>query len=123
MLDYFNSFGRLKLVKRTTGISTTALTGRLLALAEEKDGPTGPKEQFGHLKNPPKQQFLQMGNRVRQFSNNAVPKPNDRIVYYSASCDLFHPSVIRRIEAAKKQGDFLYVGLWDDEMIRYYRGN
>lgn len=23
---------------------------------------------------------------------------------------------------AKKEGDFLYVGIWDDEMTRYYRG-
>ena len=33
-----------------------------------------------------------------------------------------HPGVIQRMKAAKEQGDFLYVGIWDDEMIRYYRG-
>lgn len=33
-----------------------------------------------------------------------------------------HPGVIARLKAAKMQGDFLYVGLWDDEIIRYYRG-
>jgi len=30
---------------------------------------------------------------------------------------------MRRLELAKELGDFLYVGLWDDEMIRYYRGD
>lgn len=34
-----------------------------------------------------------------------------------------HPGVIARLKAAKTQGTFLYVGLWDDEMIRYYRGS
>jgi len=34
-----------------------------------------------------------------------------------------HPGVIARIAQAKAQGDFLYVGLWDDEMIKYYRGS
>mmetsp|Transcript_36861 Transcript_36861/g.48418 ORF Transcript_36861/g.48418 Transcript_36861/m.48418 type:complete len:161 (-) Transcript_36861:133-615(-) len=33
-----------------------------------------------------------------------------------------HPGVIERLKAAKAQGNYLYVGLWDDEMIRYYRG-
>ena len=34
-----------------------------------------------------------------------------------------HPGVIQRLKAAKEQGTYLYVGLWDDEMIRYYRGS
>ena len=34
-----------------------------------------------------------------------------------------HPGVVARLKAAKEQGDYLYVGLWDDEMIRYYRGS
>ena len=33
-----------------------------------------------------------------------------------------HPGVIARLKAAKEQGDYLYVGLWDDELIKYYRG-
>ena len=33
-----------------------------------------------------------------------------------------HPGVIERLKAAKAQGDYLYVGLWDDETIKYYKG-
>ena len=33
-----------------------------------------------------------------------------------------HPGVVQRLKAAKTQGDYLYVGLWDDLMIKYYRG-
>jgi ethanolamine-phosphate cytidylyltransferase len=44
-------------------------------------------------------------------------------VYYQASCDLMHPGVIARLKKAKEQGDFLYVGLWSDEMIKFYCGS
>jgi ethanolamine-phosphate cytidylyltransferase len=30
--------------------------------------------------------------------------------------------VIERLKKAKAEGDFLYVGLWSDEMTSYYRG-
>jgi ethanolamine-phosphate cytidylyltransferase len=66
---------------------------------------------------------LQTATRIRNFSNSHEPKPSDRIVYYQASCDLFHPGVIERLRQAKEQGDFLYVGIWSDEMVRYYRGD
>jgi bifunctional ADP-heptose synthase (sugar kinase/adenylyltransferase) len=29
---------------------------------------------------------------------------------------------MKRLEEAKKLGDFLYVGIWDDDMTRFYRG-
>jgi ethanolamine-phosphate cytidylyltransferase len=34
-----------------------------------------------------------------------------------------HPGVIERVRKAKEEGDFLYVGIWDDETVRYYRGD
>ena len=34
-----------------------------------------------------------------------------------------HPGVIEKLKLAKAQGDYLYVGLWDDEMIKYYKGS
>ena len=34
-----------------------------------------------------------------------------------------HHGHLKRLEEAKKLGDFLYVGIWDDEMTRYYKGN
>ena len=60
--------------------------------------------------------------RIRNFGSGNEPKPGQKIVYYSASCDLLHPGVIDSMRRAKEQGDFLYVGVWDDEMVRHYRG-
>ena len=41
----------------------------------------------------------------------------------NASCDILHPGLIARLEKAKAAGDFLYVGIQDDDMIKYYRGS
>jgi ethanolamine-phosphate cytidylyltransferase len=30
---------------------------------------------------------------------------------------------MKRLQLAKQLGDFLYVGIWDDEMCKYYRGD
>jgi ethanolamine-phosphate cytidylyltransferase len=56
------------------------------------------------------------------FANNISPKANDTIVYISGSWDILHHGHLKRLEEAKKLGDFLYVGIWDDDMTRYYRG-
>ena len=117
--EELSKIGRFKVFKRTTGISTTNITGRLLRLIEEEvetDGPSLP------VVTAPKQQFLQTSTRIANFSNHRDPKPTDTVVYIHGSCDLMHPGVIERIKQAKAMGDFLYVGVWDDEMVRYYCG-
>ena len=115
MCEYLTKLGRFKQFKRTTGVSSTNITGRLLRLVDPGALP--------EVKEPPKQSFLQLASRIRNFATNKEPKPSDKIVYYQASFDLFHVGVLDRIKKAKEQGDFLYVGIWSDEMIRYYRGD
>lgn len=55
--EYLTEKGRFKEIKRTTGVSTTDLTGKILKLLEpdeeEKEGP--PVARFNE---PPKQTFL-----------------------------------------------------------------
>lgn len=34
-----------------------------------------------------------------------------------------HPGLIERLKKAKERGDFLYVGIYEDEMINYYFGH
>lgn len=52
-----------------------------------------------------------------------MPQESDTIVYIQGSFDLLHHGHVKRLEMAKSLGDFLYVGLWDDEMTRYYKGS
>lgn len=115
-----------KIFKRTEGVSTTDITGKLLALAEftikanENIEEVSPAQR---IVDPPKQQFLATSRRIINFANHNMPKAGDTIVYIQGSFDLLHHGHLKRLEAAKKLGDFLYVGLWDDEMVRYYKGS
>jgi ethanolamine-phosphate cytidylyltransferase len=61
--------------------------------------------------------------RISSFGNNKQPAFGAKIGYINASCDMLHPGVIERLRRAREQCDFLYVGIWEDEMIRYYRGD
>ena len=74
------------------------------------------------MSEPPKQKFLATTRRMNNFSNKNLPKDGDTIVYIQGSFDLLHHGHLKRLEEAKKLGDFLYVGLWDDDMVRYYMG-
>ena len=61
--DVFAEMGRFRMVKRTTGVSTTDLTGKLLRLVsseseEESKESNGPNSDHGHIVQPPKQSFL-----------------------------------------------------------------
>lgn len=109
---------------RTPGVSTTDVTAKLLKVAELslKAEETGIEVEVAKDQAPPKQNFLATSRRIINFANTNVPKANDTIVYIQGSWDLLHHGHLKRLEAAKKLGDFLYVGIWDDEMTRYYKG-
>lgn len=109
---------------RTPGVSTTDVTAKLLKVAELslKAQETGVEVEVAKDAAPPKQNFLATSRRIINFANTNVPKANDTIVYIQGSWDLLHHGHLKRLEAAKKLGDFLYVGIWDDEMTRYYKG-
>jgi len=124
MTELLLSVNRFKFIKRTTGISTTDITGRLLKLLDTDENGAEPSiGLIDRFTEPPKQQFLQTSTRIANFSNRSEPKLSDTVVYFAASCDLMHPGVIERLRLAKEQGDYLYVGLWDDDMVRYYKGS
>jgi ethanolamine-phosphate cytidylyltransferase len=111
-----NKVGKFRVFKRTSGVSTTSITAKLLRLLDSEE------ERSKRQKEIPKQQFLQTSSKIAYFSNQREPKPTDVIVYTAGSLDLMHPGWVDRLKTAKEQGDFLYVGIWDDEMTRYYRG-
>lgn len=51
-----------------------------------------------------------------QFSNNKKPRPGDKIIYIDGSWDILHLGHIEILEKAKQLGDFLYVGVYDNEV-------
>lgn len=73
---------RFKEIRRTTGISTTDLTGRLLKLIESHQEEEKSENEAQMAKNkPPKQTFLQTSARISQFSNRREPSPGEEVVY------------------------------------------
>lgn len=131
--------GRFVECRRTQGVSTTELVGRMLlmskdhsqAVEEEEEHPQfeGKKaklETFAAKSSPYTSgvsHFLTTSKRVLQFSNSKEPQPGDRVVYVDGGFDLYHLGHIEFLKEAKKLGDYLLVGVHDDEAIRRVRGS
>lgn len=122
---------RYREVKRTQGVSTTDLVGRMLLLTKghhETDESKMPNHeqatQMGSSGSSSSYspwtkscQFLATTNKIIQFSDGRDPKPGDRIVYTAGAFDLFHVGLLDFLEQAKKLGDYLIVGLHSDPVI------
>lgn len=138
--------GRFVECRRTQGVSTTELVGRMLLMSKDNSEPM--EEEFNkndegfHAKTELKKakvenfagknpkspytagvsHFLTTSKRVLQFSNAKEPQPGDRVVYVDGGFDLYHLGHIEFLKEAKKLGDYLLVGVHDDESIRKIRG-
>ncbi|XP_038903703.1 ethanolamine-phosphate cytidylyltransferase isoform X2 [Benincasa hispida] len=98
--------GRYKQIKRTEGVSSTDIVGRMLLCVRERsisdnqnhsslqrqfshghsqkldDGGSGTGTRISH--------FLPTSRRIVQFSNGKGPGPDARIIYIDGAFDLFH---------------------------------
>ena len=140
--------GRFFECRRTQGVSTTELVGRMLLMSkdhsdlivcDEEESAEKDEDQKVELKkakvetfagNNPKSpytagvsHFLTTSKRVLQFSNSKEPQPGDRVIYVDGGFDLYHLGHIEFLKEAKKLGDYLLVGVHDDEAIRKVRGS
>ena len=129
--------GRMKVVKRTEGVSTTDLVGRLLLLTRSHHTPAPPPPMpatdgtagavadpyaGANISSSGVSQFLATTWRLRQFSNGRVAAPGDTIVYIDGAFDLLHAGHVGALYAARNLGDFLIVGLHDDATVNASRG-
>jgi ethanolamine-phosphate cytidylyltransferase len=134
--------GKFRTVKRTEGVSSTELVGRMLLMTkdhhkegmrklsnaaskvreegEEEELPT--LESFGKKKTRVSH-FLPTTRRISQFSSGKPPKPGDKVVYVDGTWDLFHPGHIEFMRKARELGDFLLVGICDDETVNLHKGS
>merc|ERR1712088_485526 len=142
------SAGRYREVKRTAGVSTTDLVGRMLLATkthfkrdEETDLQSSASEEtinqrhrvesFSEGKKEPAaspwtgvSQFLQTSNKILQFSSGKEPQPGDKIVYVTGAFDLFHVGHLDFLEKVHKlfPSTFIIVGLHTDQEVNRYRG-
>jgi len=142
------SNGRYKEVRRTAGVSTTDLVGRMLLAtkthfkredetdlnsksSEESVNQRKRVESFSEGKQEVEKspwtgvsQFLQTTNKILQFSSGKEPKPGDKIVYVTGAFDLFHVGHLDFLEEVYKlfPSTFIIVGLHTDQEVNRYRG-
>jgi ethanolamine-phosphate cytidylyltransferase len=124
--------GRFKTVKRTEGVSTTEIVGRMLLMTKshfrrgsEADRPRSQSSAGSSTDVVPFRRssaFLPTARRINQFSSGRTPKPNDKVVYIDGAWDMFHAGHIDILRKAKALGNFLLVGVHTDEAVNTARG-
>ncbi|KAL3825574.1 hypothetical protein ACJIZ3_021603 [Penstemon smallii] len=110
--------GRYKQIKRTEGVSSTDIVGRILSSSNDDKIKNGFPNKGGHVSH-----FLPTSRRIVQFSNGKGPGPNSRVVYIDGAFDLFHAGHVEILKSARQLGDFLLVGIYADQTISELRGS
>ncbi|CAO3595623.1 unnamed protein product [Absidia cylindrospora] len=129
--------------KRTAGVSTTELVGRMLlmtrdhhskrhsnggsSIASINSEDLGSFSTTSNRRSPPRRttvsHFLPTSKRIVQFSEGLEPKPSDRVIYVDGTFDLFHVGHVEFLKRAKALGDFLIVGVHDDQTVNAIKGS
>ncbi|XP_039131751.1 ethanolamine-phosphate cytidylyltransferase-like isoform X2 [Dioscorea cayenensis subsp. rotundata] len=130
--------GRYKQIKRTEGVSSTDIVGRILSSLRAADANMSQNTTAIHQhhnntdklqagKNlpigPQLSHFLPTSRRIVQFSNGKGPEPGARVVYIDGAFDLFHAGHVEILRSARQLGDFLLVGIYSDQTVSERRGS
>ncbi|KAL1539500.1 Ethanolamine-phosphate cytidylyltransferase [Salvia divinorum] len=141
--------GRYKQIKRTEGVSSTDIVGRMLLCVRERstgdsnshsslqrqfsNGRSTLQRQFSYGRNNKSEDgvsgsgtrishFLPTSRRIVQFSNGKGPGPDARIIYIDGAFDLFHAGHVEILRLTRGLGDFLLVGIHTDHNVSAKRG-
>ena len=127
--------GRFRMIKRTEGVSTTDIVNRVLRAAasdelrekkktkrddtSDDDDVAADDDATTSSRHSPQNRFLATTRLIAQFSGGGrAPQPGQRVVYAHGAFDLFNAGHVRLLREAKKMGDFLLVGVHDDQAAR-----
>lgn len=125
--------GRFRTVKRTEGVSSTDIVGRMLLCTTEhhldpraamKTGSMSHGSSNGKPRPFTRESsFLPTTRRLIQFAGETrAPKRGDRVVYCDGTFDMFHAGHIETLRRARAEGDFLLVGIHDDLTVNERKG-
>ncbi|XP_074177010.1 ethanolamine-phosphate cytidylyltransferase isoform X2 [Rhinolophus sinicus] len=128
--------GRYRECRRTQGVSTTDLVGRMLLVTkahhrgqEMSSEYREYADSFGKCpggRNPwtGVSQFLQTSQKIIQFASGKEPQPGDTIIYVAGAFDLFHIGHVDFLEKVHGLAERPYViaGLHFDQEVNHYKG-
>ncbi|KAL6461997.1 hypothetical protein MHYP_G00301420 [Metynnis hypsauchen] len=133
--DEVKRMGRYRECKRTQGVSTTDLVGRMLLMTKahhtnmdnsdyQQHADNFGKGPKGHSPWTGVSQFLQTSQKIIQFASGKEPQPGDTIIYVAGAFDLFHIGHVDFLEAVYKQAErpYVIVGLHFDQEVNRYKG-
>ncbi|GMR60996.1 hypothetical protein PMAYCL1PPCAC_31191 [Pristionchus mayeri] len=132
--DEVKRAGRYRECKRTEGVSTTDVVGRMLLLSrahfcrdewiEKHKDDARTLSTHNDAASPWTDVSRLVGDSktLEEFSSGNKPKPGDKIVYVSGAFDLFHIGHLSFLEEARALGDYLIVGILSDHMVNSYKG-
>uniref|UniRef100_A0A8C2PQ18 ethanolamine-phosphate cytidylyltransferase n=1 Tax=Cyprinus carpio TaxID=7962 RepID=A0A8C2PQ18_CYPCA len=140
--------GRYRECKRTQGVSTTDLVGRMLLMTKAHHSNMGSSDYQQYTDNfgrvsvllpfgyscslGPKghspwtgvSQFLQTSQKIIQFASGKEPQPGDTIIYVAGAFDLFHIGHVDFLDAVSQLSEkpYVIVGLHFDQEVNRYKG-
>ena len=113
---YPKRIGKYKEIKRTEGVSTTDIVGRLLRMGARAAG-----EDVKEVEK--EATFCTTSARIAQFGSNRVPAKDAKVVYVHGAFDVFNRGHVDLLRRAKELGDFVLVGVHADADVRARRGS
>jgi len=116
------SAGMLKIVRRTEGISTTDLVGKMLLMTQDSYSVESSRKASDISQGPPERQLLAVTRRIKQFAGGRSATSEDRVVYIDGAYDLIHAGHVETLKKASELGTYLIVGVHDDKVVNNRKG-
>nr|XP_008996159.3 ethanolamine-phosphate cytidylyltransferase isoform X6 [Callithrix jacchus] len=128
--------GRYRECKRTQGVSTTDLVGRMLLVTKAHHSSQEMSSEYREYadsfgkcpggRNPwtGVSQFLQTSQKIIQFASGKEPQPGETVIYVAGAFDLFHIGHVDFLEKVHRLAERPYIiaGLHFDQEVNHYKG-
>lgn len=115
-----NGASSIKRIPSTEQIKESLLSGA----APKTTPPFRPSKPASSSYVSSRSKFLTTGRMIQIFSQQCKePKKDDKIVYIDGAWDMFHVGHVDALKAARALGDFLIVGIHNDDLVNSHRGS